>query len=229
MNKCSDSCPCALVTYVQSALVALLTTNAKLQDNCQGKKVLKKAGSGVQCHKKVVERQIQYTHTQFCYLVLEKNKNKNNGRRARHSNRRAPIHPELCLHCYERGKPSSPKLGTPKYPAPVFFSSHQVFGSKCCLEVVLRLYSLTTPLHQNLSFLNKKWQFGKSQFLGVVISTISVSLLNMRIMLQHITPPAYGSVKLSVVHFHHLSPPCLFLKTKQPFLQLTFTVTSQCV
>lgn len=176
-----------------------------------------------------MERQIQYTHTQFCYLVLEKNKNKNNGQRARHSNHRAPIHPELCLHCYERGKPSSPKLGTPKYPAPVFFSSHQVFGSKCCLEVVLRLYSLTTPPHQNLSFLNKKWQFGKGQFLGVVISTISVSLLNMRIMLQHITPPAYGSVKLSVVHFHHLSPPCLFLKTKQPFLQLTFTVTSQCV
>lgn len=40
-------------------------------------------------------------------------------------------------------------------------------------------------------------------------------------MLQHITPLAYGGVKLSVVHFHHLSLTCLFLKTKQPFLQLT--------
>lgn len=34
-----------------------------------GQKV-KKAGSGIQCHKNVLGRQIQYTHTHFCYLVL---------------------------------------------------------------------------------------------------------------------------------------------------------------
>lgn len=97
---------------------------------------------------------------------------------------------------------------------------------KYYLEVVLRFYSLTTT--PKSLFSKGKWQFGIIQFLGV-ISTISVSLLSTRIMLQHIIPLVYGSVKLSVVHFHHLPPTCLFLKTKQPFLQLTFMVTSQCV
>lgn len=45
-----------------------LATSAKLQATL-GQQV-KKAGSGIQCHKNVLGRQIQYTHTHFCYLVL---------------------------------------------------------------------------------------------------------------------------------------------------------------
>lgn len=125
-----------------------------------------------------------------------------------------------------KGKPSSPKLGTLKYPTVMSSLATKSSILKYYLEVVLRFYSLiTTP---KPLFSKQKWQFGIIQFLGV-ISTISVSLLSTRIMLQHIIPPACGSVKLSVVRFRHLSPTCLFLKTKQPFLQLTFIVTSQCV
>lgn len=82
MNKCLEFLPfrSPLVTsYARSALASLLTTNAKLQDKSQGKKV-KKTGSGIQCHKNVVGRQIQYTHTHFCYLVLKKNKQRAKGK-----------------------------------------------------------------------------------------------------------------------------------------------------
>lgn len=57
----------------------------------------------------------------------------------------------------------------------------------------------------------------------------NISFLSMRIMLQHITLPAYWSVPHFSSTFHHLSPTRLFLKTKQPSLQLTVIVTSQCV
>lgn len=93
MNKCFEFLPfrSSLVTcHVRSALGSLLTTDAKLQDKSEGTKV-KKAGSGIQCHKNVVERQIQYTHTQFCYLVLKKTK----GEEQDTVISPAPIHPEF--------------------------------------------------------------------------------------------------------------------------------------
>lgn len=118
-----------------------------------------------------------------------------------------------------KGKPRSPELGTPKYPTRMFLSSHQVCNSKILSGSSFKV--LFPHYYPQISlFETKKWQFGIIPLLGVV-STISVSLLSMRIMLQHITPPAYRRVRLSVVHFHHLSLTRLFLKTKQPFLQLT--------
>lgn len=122
---------------------------------------------------------------------------KNKGCRARHRNQSCSHPPKielttpLCLHCYERGKPSSPELGTLKYPTLMFFTSHLSSIPKYYLEVVVRFYFLTT--NSKPFFSKQKWQFGIVQFLGV-ISTISVSLLSMRTMLQHIIPLAYGSV-----------------------------------
>lgn len=48
-------------------------------------------------------------------------------------------------------------------------------------------------------------------------------------MLQYIAPVAYGSMKLSVVHFHHLSSYVYSLKPSNHLPQLTFIVTNQCV
>lgn len=70
------------------------------------------------------------THKHFSYLVLKKTKGEGQDTVIG----LAHIHPELttplCLHCYQRGKPSSPELGTRKYPTLMFFASHQVFNSK---------------------------------------------------------------------------------------------------
>lgn len=138
---------------------------------------------------------------------------KKTGRRARHSSQSRSRPPRIqrhhCVYSYERGKPSSPELGTPKYPTLMFSSSHQVCNSKILsgssFKVLLPHYYSQISLRNKQQQQQKKWQFGIIQFLGV-ISTISVSLLSTRIMLQHITPLAYGSVKLSVVRFHHLFP-----------------------
>lgn len=132
----------------------------------------------------------------------------------------------MCLHCYERGKPSSPELGTLKYPNLMFFTHYQASHSKRLFGSKFKVLFLHG--HPPNRFSKQIWQFGMIQFQGV-IATILVSLLSVRIMLEHIIPLAHGSVKLSVVHFYHLSLTCLFLKTKPPSLQLTFIVTSQCV
>lgn len=176
----------------------------------------------------MVERQIQYTHTHFCYLVLKKKQGEGQDTVVSP----APVHPEFNdTIVFTVMKEANLVHLNLAHRNTQLWCSRVVTKSaipKYCLEAVLRFCSLTTTPKSLLETNKQKWQFGIIQFLGV-ISTISVSLLSMRIMLQHITPLAYGSVKLSVVRFHHLSPTHLFLKTKQPFLQLTFIVTSHCV
>lgn len=140
-NATMHSCPSILFLWFLRGSPRV-TANHKCYatGHIPGKEV-KKAGSGIQCHKKnVVERQIQYRH--FCYLVLKKTNGKGQDtEQSRSCAFRIESTTLPCLHCYERGKPSSPKLGTPKYLTLILFAGHQVFNSKeeevvkvCCLS-----------------------------------------------------------------------------------------------
>lgn len=151
------------------------------------------------------------THTHFCYLVLKKTKGE--GQDIVISP--AHIHPgfnQLHNCVYTAMKEANlvhPNLA--HWNTQLWCSSLVTKSSipKYYSEVVLRFCSLTTT--PKSLFPKGKWQFGIIQSLGV-ISTISVSLLSTRIMLQHITPLAYGRVKPSVVHRGHLPQHAYSLK-----------------
>lgn len=128
----------------------------------------KKAGSGIQCHKNVAKRQIQYTHIHFCYLVLKKTKGE--GQDTVISP--AHIHPGFsqlhnCVYTVmKEANPVHPNLA--HWNTQLWCSSPVTKSSvpKYYSEVVLRFCSLTTipkPLSSK-----GRWQFGIIQSLGVI-------------------------------------------------------------
>lgn len=144
--------------------------------------------------KHVVARQIQYTYTVLLFRFGGEGKTQNQS----HSR-----HPELSqLHqvftLLGKRQPQF-TLGTLRQKPGCSLLATKSSTPKYYLEVAVRFCYLVTT---SKSLFKTKWQFGIVQFLGVLC--ISVSLLSTGTMLQHIIPLAYGSVELSVVHFHHI-------------------------
>lgn len=152
-NECFEFSPfrSSLVTSELAALVSLLTTNAKLQDQSWGEKVKRQAADYSVVT--VGWRGRYSTHTHISVIWFWK---KHKGWRARHSNQSRSCHPgQLTTPLFTslgKRQPGPPKLGTLKYPPPGLIS-HQVFNSKILFGG--RREALFPRDHSKFLFLNK--------------------------------------------------------------------------
>lgn len=149
MNKCFEFLPFHSSLVTSYAVSPSITVNHKCQlsyrTNPRERRLKNKAGSGIQCHKNVAKRQIQYTHT---LLIFGSEKTKGEGQDTVISP--AHIHPGFnqlhnCVYtAMKEAKPSSPKLGTLKYPTLMFLTSHQVTPKILIFRSSFKVLFLTT-------------------------------------------------------------------------------------